>query len=278
VSANGDRSREVATPDAIAAVRAHHPSDRPMRRRLTGARRPTTMNRANGSVVTDGAAAGGGGHAIPGTESRPAQRCLSKSGHLASPVENTPSVLAHDRSEHPKTIRPRIEVAGPMQPGSLAAWHLRHDERRVRHPNIDESLYLEPVTPHHPALLGGRLVDVGEVHVRKNPPPARVVAVAQGSEVRLEQQIHEPTETGMAQPAQPRDVGATPTGQETRTLGKMSAVDKRLDEGGDLRRIGRSIGVKHHNDVARALGEATREGVALSSASLVDDDDRRPQL
>jgi hypothetical protein len=58
-------------------------------------------------------------------------------------------------------------------------------------------------------------------------------------------------------------------------LGEVGAGEEGLDEQRDLTRVGRAVGVEHHDDIARACGEPACECVALAAAALGDDADRR---
>ena len=54
-------------------------------------------------------------------------------------------------------------------------------------------------------------------------------------------------------------------------LAKSLPGEQRLDEPRDLRRVGRAVGVEHHDDVAAGRREAARERVALAAPVLQDD-------
>jgi len=99
-------------------------------------------------------------------------------------------------------------------------------------------------------------------------PPERVVAVAQVGVPGAEERVGEQVQREVAGPAHRRDVGAAAPGDEARALGEVRAVEQHVHERGDLARIGRAVGVEHHDDVAAAGGEPAGERVALALAGL----------
>ena len=73
-----------------------------------------------------------------------------------------------------------------------------------------------------------------------------------------------PLRTVVAQLAEPGDVGAAAAGEEARSLGEVGARLERRHEAGDLGRVGRAVGVDHHDQVPGHGGEAGAERVALA--------------
>ena len=59
-----------------------------------------------------------------------------------------------------------------------------------------------------------------------------------------------------------------PPGREAGALGEVGAGDQRVDEGRDLGRVGRAVGVEHDDDVAGGGREAAGQRVALAAACL----------
>ena len=82
----------------------------------------------------------------------------------------------------------------------------------------------------------------------------------------------------VAELAQRGDVVAVAAVVEARALDEVGAGDQRGDEQRDLGRVGRAVGVDHHDDVAGAGGEAAGQGVALAGAGLLHDHHVRAQL
>ena len=61
-----------------------------------------------------------------------------------------------------------------------------------------------------------------------------------------------------------------PPPDEPAALGEVGARDQRAHERGDLGRVGRAVGVEHHDDVAGGGGEPAGHRVALALAGLGD--------
>ena len=77
-----------------------------------------------------------------------------------------------------------------------------------------------------------------------------------------------PLRTALPRLRSPGDVGAAAAVEEARALGEVGAGLERVDEAGDLGRVGGAVGVEHDDEVAGDGGEAGAEGVALAAAAL----------
>ena len=86
-------------------------------------------------------------------------------------------------------------------------------------------------------------------------PPERVVAVAEVGVARAEEQVDERRQAARCRAPDERDVGAAAALPEAGALREVRAGHERLDEARDLGRIGRAVGVEHHDDVAGRSAE-----------------------
>jgi hypothetical protein len=171
--------------------------------------------------------------------------------------------LDADGAEHAQAVAHRIEVALAVHALALEARDLVDDEAGLRHADVHERLDLEPVAV--------------DVDVRQAARPERVVAVAEVGVARPVQRVHQEVEPAIAEPTGEGDVRAVAALGEARALHEVGAVDERGHEARDLRRVGRAIGVQHHDDLARGGLEARPERIPLATARLFDDDHVRSQ-
>jgi hypothetical protein len=188
------------------------------------------------------------------------------------------AVLDQDGRQHAKAITDGVQVAHPVNPGMFEAGDFGDGQSFLRYPHMDQRLDLETIAPQPPVALAWQRRGGVEVQHRDVLLPEHVVPVA---EVRVPGSVAEvdhPGEQAVAQPAQPRDVTAAPAWGEPCPLGEVRAAHQRLDEFRDLGRIRRAVRVDHGDDVTGGGFEPAGQRVALSSASLLHDDDVRPQL
>ena len=111
--------------------------------------------------------------------------------------------------------------------------------------------------------------------MRQAVAPERVVAVAEVGIARAEEHVDQQVQRVIARTPQRRDVAAAPAEREARTLGEVVSLEQRGDEQRDLRRIGRAVGIEHHDDVAGGRREAAGERVALAARVLKNHADVR---
>ena len=130
-------------------------------------------------------------------------------------------------------------------------------------PDVDDGFHLEAVAP-----LGSDQSGRWQVQGGQRVPPECVVAVTQIGERGLEDPVHQPVETPVAQSAELGDVVTTPAVGESAALGQIRARRQSPDERGDLGRIGGTVGVDHHQDVADGLLEPACQRVALARSTL----------
>src|SRR5882757_1548379 len=98
--------------------------------------------------------------------------------------------------------------------------------------------------------------------------PEGVVAVTEVGEGCAVKSVYREAEETIPELAQCGDVGAAPARDEARALGEVRAGLERLDEAWDLRRVGRAVGVEHHDQVSGHRREAGPQRVALALAGL----------
>lgn len=91
----------------------------------------------------------------------------------------------------------------------LKTWNFDNLESSLVHTNIDQCFNFKSITIN--------------IYVVKTVPPAGVVAVAQISEIRPEQQVDQLTQPIVAGAAQERDIVTPATLGKTRTFGKIIA-------------------------------------------------------
>ena len=60
------------------------------------------------------------------------------------------AALDQDGRQHAKPIAEGVQVAHPVDPGMLEAWHFSDAEPCLRHPHMDQRLDLEAVAPQPP--------------------------------------------------------------------------------------------------------------------------------
>ena len=177
--------------------------------------------------------------------------------------------LVEDGAHHPHSVAYGVQVALAVDALLL---HTRYFADRGAvvpgHPDVDQGLDLEPVTPQLAAVLGRREIGVGEIQDGQSAPPEGVVAVAQVGEPGPEQHVDRGVEHQVAHPPQEGDVQAAAAVLEARSLGEGGSVAQRGHKSRDLLRIGRSVGIDHHDDVAGAAFETTGQGVSLTLAGL----------
>jgi hypothetical protein len=158
----------------------------------------------------------------------------------------------------------------------LEAGDFRHRQVGLGHPDVNEGLDLEAVSPE-PATVAVRGRGRGvQVQYREVTPPEDVVPVAEVGVVRPVAQVEHGAQREVAQTAQMGEVGAAAPLARTRPLGEVESLEQGFDVGGDLAGIGRAVRVDRGDDVAGGGGEATRQGVALAPAGLRDHPDARP--
>ena len=173
-----------------------------------------------------------------------------------------------------RAVAEGVQVGGAVQPVVLEAGHLGDRQAGRGRAEVEQRLDLEAVAPDG-ALAGG----VGdEAEDREVPGPEGVVAVAEVREAGAEHRVDDHAERPVAEPAQRGDVAAARSGGEPRALREVGARGQRRDEPRDLGRVGRAVGVDHHDDVASHGGETAGERVALALPRLRDQADAGQQL
>ena len=100
--------------------------------------------------------------------------------------------------------------------------------------------------------------------------PERVVAVAQVGEMSSEHPVDQAAQQPVSVAAQAGDVIAAATAREARALGVVSAGHERADEPDDLRPVGGSVRVDHHEDVAGRGRETRVQRISLAAPGLAD--------
>ena len=168
-----------------------------------------------------------------------------------------PPALAGDGPQHPGSVAEGPQMAVTVDPRALERGDLDDAQTGGQGPDVQERLHLE----------AGHTRVEGRQHV---PPEGHVavaeigVAAAEGDPDRLGQ--HE-----VAERPQRGQVAAATALQETGALGHVGAGVQRGDEGGDVVRIHRPVGVHHHQDVAAGGVEAGLQGDALAGPLLQHD-------
>lgn len=151
-----------------------------------------------------------------------------------------------------------------MDPVVLVARDLLHLQTGLDDPDVHQGLDLEPGA------------------VERDPvqavPPEGVVAVAEVGVAGAELGVHDRAEYGVAELADRCHVVRAAAVGEPRPLGEVGARDQGRHIADDLLAVGRAVRVDHHDDVARARGEAADQGVTLALAALFHDLDAGPQL
>ena len=89
------------------------------------------------------------------------------------------AALDQDGRQHAQAIAEGVEVARPVDPGMLEAWHFSDAEALLRYPHVDQRLDLEPVAPQPPVALGRRRRGDIEVQHRNVLLPEHVEPVAE---------------------------------------------------------------------------------------------------
>src|SRR5204863_8101171 len=101
--------------------------------------------------------------------------------------------------------------------------------------------------------------------------PERVVSIAEVRVGAAEQEADPAHETEIAELAIQRHISSATALEEARPLDKVSPGDERADEGRNLPRVGRAVGVKHDDDVAVRGLEAGPQRGALPATLLLND-------
>src|SRR6476620_8045475 len=117
------------------------------------------------------------------------------------------SPFPENRQKDSEAVAEGLQVGLAMEAVRLVAGHLRDPHTRIGHAQVDQSLNLE----------------AGDVErdERQAPSPEGVVAVAEVGEAGAIEQIDDAAQPVVPQPAERRDVDASPTRDEARALGEV---------------------------------------------------------
>src|ERR1700691_2526985 len=90
------------------------------------------------------------GFLLPGRKHGPAHPGSTGRRRILRRPAPTPRLAFRvDGPEHSEPVGEGVEIAGPVDTVPFETRHLEHPKSSLGHPDIDEGLHLEPVSPEH---------------------------------------------------------------------------------------------------------------------------------
>src|SRR5664280_2089524 len=179
--------------------------------------------------------------------------------------------------QHAEAIGKGIEIACAKTTVGFEARNLRNPKAGLRDPNIDQGLHLEADSPLHDLVVQGIGIARIQCHDLEALTSEGVVAVAEVRVSSSVEHIHNLVEPEVPESTDNTDVEASPSRQESRSLGEVGTFLQGAHEIGDLAGVVGSVRIDHDDEISRRRSKAACKRASLSSPGLADDGDIRPQ-